>query len=83
MSIECGECEMDLRGPHDPSCSRSREGRSMADRRRIIFVSDNAHSSCIHCASSKGVNHCSRLRYCATHRCPVLLNETCAQVAPC
>jgi len=22
MSIECGECEHDLRGPHDPSCSR-------------------------------------------------------------
>ena len=22
MSLECGECERDLRGPHDPSCSR-------------------------------------------------------------
>lgn len=22
MSIECGECERDLRGGHDPSCSR-------------------------------------------------------------
>ena len=22
MSIECGECEHDLRGGHDPSCSR-------------------------------------------------------------
>lgn len=22
MSIECGECERDLRGSHDPSCSR-------------------------------------------------------------
>lgn len=21
MSLECGECERDLRGPHDPSCS--------------------------------------------------------------
>jgi hypothetical protein len=24
MSIECGECERDLRGGHDPSCSRVR-----------------------------------------------------------
>lgn len=22
MSVECGECERDLRGGHDPSCSR-------------------------------------------------------------
>ena len=22
MSLECSECERDLRGPHDPSCSR-------------------------------------------------------------
>lgn len=22
MSVECGECERDLRGEHDPSCSR-------------------------------------------------------------
>lgn len=24
MSIECGECERDLRGGHDPACSRYR-----------------------------------------------------------
>jgi hypothetical protein len=24
MSIECAECERDLRGGHDPSCSRHR-----------------------------------------------------------
>ncbi len=23
VSIECGECERDLRGPHDLSCSRN------------------------------------------------------------
>lgn len=25
MSLECGECERDLRGPHEPGCSRSSE----------------------------------------------------------
>lgn len=25
MSLECGECERDLRGPHNKDCSRYRE----------------------------------------------------------
>ena len=31
MSIECGECERDLRGGHDPSCSRY-----ISDDERIV-----------------------------------------------
>lgn len=27
MSLECSECEHDLRGGHDPSCSRYRDRR--------------------------------------------------------
>lgn len=31
MSIECGECEHDLRGGHDPSCSRNRPNDEAPD----------------------------------------------------
>ncbi len=29
MSLECGECERDLRGGHDPSCSRHPDNREL------------------------------------------------------
>ena len=36
MSIECGECEHDIRGGHDPSCSRHQPPETtMSDEERI------------------------------------------------
>ena len=36
MSIECGECEHDLRGGHDPSCSRYKPPEAtMSDTERV------------------------------------------------
>ena len=42
MSVECGECERDLRGGHDPSCSRYRpqpREASMAMPERVYLRS--------------------------------------------
>lgn len=44
MSIECGECERDLRGGHDPSCSRYRgEPPPCTCTFRLQGVDDDAH----------------------------------------
>jgi hypothetical protein len=43
MSVECSECERDLRGGHDPSCSRydraaADEARASDERWETVFV---------------------------------------------
>ena len=39
MGMECGECEHDLRGGHDPSCSRYRPPEHYARRACYQFCS--------------------------------------------
>jgi hypothetical protein len=38
MSIECGECERDLRGGHAPGCSRSRETKLLEAMRAALVA---------------------------------------------
>lgn len=44
MSLECGECERDLRGPHDPSCSKYKSEAEVTRGLLVVEVDNSAEN---------------------------------------